>query len=65
MHMVDLIVAPTLESSPLSPLVRLIYRYIWGGGDDTLVSLEDFIGYLRRLGYRFRSMAELYDEVRG
>ena len=64
MHMADLVWTKSLGGSPLPPHVKAMYRYMWGTNRrDSFASLRAFVTDLRRGGYRFTTLGELYREV--
>ncbi len=65
-HMTDLVRCDSLSAAQRSPVVRLLYRYLWSlHGGDTFAVVRRVIGYLRRLGYEFRTTDGLYRELTG
>ena len=63
-HMTDLVRCDSLRSAARSPLVRLLYRYLWcTQGGDTFKSLTGLVEYLRRLGFAFRTTDDLHRRV--
>ena len=65
MHMADLVWSGSLRSSPLPRHVKLLYRYMWGfNRRNSFASLRRFVGNLKASGYTFRTMSQLFAEVR-
>jgi hypothetical protein len=63
-HMTDLVRCQSLAMSPITPLPRLLFRYMWAGhGSDTFGSLESFIARLRGAGYEFLTTHALYERL--
>ena len=64
MHMVDLAHCRSLSESNLPPIVKLLYRYMWGANkSDTFQSLRSIVEYLDGLGYKFQFANTLYQEI--
>ena len=55
-HMTDLVRSGSLAHAKRRPAVRLLHRYLWSlQGNNTFGVVRQFVAYLRRAGYAFRT----------
>lgn len=65
-HMTDLVRSGSLTAARRSPLVRVLYRYMWNGhGADTFAAVRRIVARVRRLGYELKTTDGLYRELSG
>jgi Polysaccharide deacetylase len=63
-HMTDLVRCDSLLVAARTPVVKMLYRYLWSThGRDTFPIVRQFVGYLRRRGYAMATMSQLYERV--
>jgi len=63
-HMTDLVRCASLPHSPIPPLPRLLFRYMWAAqGADSFGALTSFIARLRDSGYEFLTTHALYERL--